>query len=182
MTPIQEIVAPSDATEEEKKQIQDYNKMLKEGRKVELVPLYEPLILNCDLLFALADRLEAVSYTHLDVYKRQPRERPRRSGLPGRGPWRAGLWPRRTAAGSRWGMWPADVSWRDGAFLGLGAGIGADVERARGGEGAAGPSAGYYGKEVKANFQGAVAGEMGGGAEASERGDTELEMLSLIHI
>lgn len=58
VTPIQGIVAPSDATEEEKKQIQDYNKMLKEGRKVELAPLYEPLILNCDLLFALADRLE----------------------------------------------------------------------------------------------------------------------------
>jgi len=42
---------------EEKKRIEIYNKQLKENRKTELSPVYEPLILNCDLLFALAEKL-----------------------------------------------------------------------------------------------------------------------------
>lgn len=41
----------------EKKRVDAYNKALKETRKTELPPLYEPLIVNCDLLFALADKL-----------------------------------------------------------------------------------------------------------------------------
>lgn len=41
--------------EDQKKKIKEYNKALKEKRKVELPPVYEPLVLNCDLLFALAD-------------------------------------------------------------------------------------------------------------------------------
>lgn len=43
---------------EEQKRLKAYNKMLKETRKTELPPLYEPLILNCDLLFALAEQLD----------------------------------------------------------------------------------------------------------------------------
>lgn len=31
--------------------------MLKENRKKEMPPVYEPLLLNCELLFALADKL-----------------------------------------------------------------------------------------------------------------------------
>lgn len=54
---VQEVAIPEDATKEEKNQIKDYNKSLKEQRKVELTPVYEPLVLNCDLLFALADEL-----------------------------------------------------------------------------------------------------------------------------
>ena len=54
---VQEVTIPEDATKEEKNQIKDYNKSLKEQRKVELPPVYEPLVLNCDLLFALADEL-----------------------------------------------------------------------------------------------------------------------------
>ena len=42
---------------DQKKQIENYNKLLKETRKTELAPIYEPLRLNCDLLFALADEL-----------------------------------------------------------------------------------------------------------------------------
>ncbi len=42
---------------DQKKQIENYNKLLKETRKSELAPIYEPLRLNCDLLFALADEL-----------------------------------------------------------------------------------------------------------------------------
>lgn len=43
---------------EEKKRLDAYNKALKETRKTELPPLYEPLVLNCDLLFALAAELD----------------------------------------------------------------------------------------------------------------------------
>jgi len=42
----------------EKKRVKAYNKNLKKIRKTELPPLYEPLVLNCDLLFALADMME----------------------------------------------------------------------------------------------------------------------------
>lgn len=46
------------ATAERKKEIKQYNKMLKEDRKTELAPIYEPLTLNCDLLFAIADEMK----------------------------------------------------------------------------------------------------------------------------
>lgn len=52
------VMIPEDATKDEKKQIKEYNKFLKEQRKVELPPVYEPLVLNCDLLFALAGKLD----------------------------------------------------------------------------------------------------------------------------
>lgn len=41
----------------EQKRLKAYNKSLKEARETELPPLYEPLILNCELLFALADEM-----------------------------------------------------------------------------------------------------------------------------
>ena len=47
--------------EAEKAQIDAYNAQLVETRKTELPPLYEPLVLNCDLLFALAEQLEIES-------------------------------------------------------------------------------------------------------------------------
>ncbi|MCQ2439493.1 MAG: hypothetical protein MJ074_07000 [Oscillospiraceae bacterium] len=43
--------------EAEKKHVKDYNKALKEARKTELPSLYEPLVVNCELLFALADKM-----------------------------------------------------------------------------------------------------------------------------
>lgn len=42
---------------QEQKELDKYNKSLKEKRKTELPALYEPLILNCDLLFAVAGEL-----------------------------------------------------------------------------------------------------------------------------
>ncbi len=42
----------------EQKRIDAYNAALEDARKKELPPLYEPLVLNCDLLFALAEELE----------------------------------------------------------------------------------------------------------------------------
>lgn len=54
---VNEVTVPSDATKDEKKQIKEYNKSLKNARKTELPQIYEPLALNCDLLFALADEI-----------------------------------------------------------------------------------------------------------------------------
>ena len=54
---IKEVQVPKGADKETKKEITDYNKMLKEIRKKEIAPLYEPLQLSCDLLFALADEI-----------------------------------------------------------------------------------------------------------------------------
>lgn len=49
-------------TDKEKKaeqtRIDAYNDALEDAREKELPPLYEPLVLNCDLLFALAEELE----------------------------------------------------------------------------------------------------------------------------
>ena len=42
---------------EELKRVKAYNKALKEERKTALPPIYEPLALNCDLMFALADKI-----------------------------------------------------------------------------------------------------------------------------
>ncbi len=42
----------------EKKRVKAYNKSLKDARVTELPSLYEPLVLNCELLFALADELD----------------------------------------------------------------------------------------------------------------------------
>lgn len=55
---VKEVSIPDDATKEEKKQIKEYNKSLKTERKTELPSVYEPLILNCDLLFALAEEMD----------------------------------------------------------------------------------------------------------------------------
>lgn len=43
--------------EEERDRAKKYNKALKEERVTELPALYEPLVVNCELLFALADEL-----------------------------------------------------------------------------------------------------------------------------
>lgn len=53
---LQEI--PKDATKEKKEEIENYNKQLEQERKTALPPIYEPLSLNCELLFALADELD----------------------------------------------------------------------------------------------------------------------------
>lgn len=44
-------------TKSQKKEVDAYNKMLKDVRKKELVPVSEPLLLNCRLLFILSDEL-----------------------------------------------------------------------------------------------------------------------------
>ncbi len=55
---VKEIPVPKGATNSEKDQINNYNKMLKDNRKKEFVPISESLRLNCDLLFGIAAKLE----------------------------------------------------------------------------------------------------------------------------
>ena len=50
--------APKNATKEQQKEVKTFNKWLEEERKVALPPVYQPLVSNCDLLFALADELK----------------------------------------------------------------------------------------------------------------------------
>ncbi len=52
---VQEVTEPKGATKEKKDEVKKVNDMLKEARKAELAPASEALLLNCDLLFAVAD-------------------------------------------------------------------------------------------------------------------------------
>lgn len=58
LDPIREADVPDGATKKQKGDVKQYNKMLKEARKTALPPIYQPLAVNCDLLFALADELD----------------------------------------------------------------------------------------------------------------------------
>ena len=53
--------------EEEVKRVKKYNKALKEDRITELPSLYEPLVINCELLFALADKLNISDSEKTDI-------------------------------------------------------------------------------------------------------------------
>ncbi len=58
LAPIQKTTVPKGASKDEKKQIENANRALEETRKTELPPVCEPLRLNCDMLFALANELK----------------------------------------------------------------------------------------------------------------------------
>lgn len=53
---IEEVKPGKDATKREKQEIKEYNKLIKEERETALPPVNEALYLNCDLLFALAEK------------------------------------------------------------------------------------------------------------------------------
>ena len=55
---VQDVTEPKGATKEKKDEVKKVNDMLKETRKAELTPASEALLLNCDLLFAVADLLK----------------------------------------------------------------------------------------------------------------------------
>lgn len=55
---VQTLQESSNATKAEKKEIKEYNKLLKNERKTELPPVYEPLLVNCDLLLSLVAELK----------------------------------------------------------------------------------------------------------------------------
>lgn len=57
MADVVEEAVPSGSTKDEKKQVEACNKLKKEIRKTELPPVYEPLLLNLELLSALGDQL-----------------------------------------------------------------------------------------------------------------------------
>lgn len=50
-----------EGTKKEKKEAKEYNNLLKDNRKCDLPPVYEPLLINCQLLFAIADELNVSS-------------------------------------------------------------------------------------------------------------------------
>lgn len=58
VAPVEEVKPKEDDVEAVKKQYEKYNTQLKEVRKTELPPVYDPLLMNCDLMFALADQLQ----------------------------------------------------------------------------------------------------------------------------
>lgn len=55
LSPIKEAATEKGATKREKKEVKQYNRLLKEERKVAVPPVSEALYLNCDLMFAIAD-------------------------------------------------------------------------------------------------------------------------------
>ena len=57
LSDIQKKEIPEGATKREKNEVKEYNKALVEERKIALPPISEPLYLNCELLFALAEKL-----------------------------------------------------------------------------------------------------------------------------
>ena len=66
---VQEVPVPKGATKEKKEEINKINNMLKEVRKAELPPASEALLLNCDLLFAVADleKIDSAEQARVDT-------------------------------------------------------------------------------------------------------------------
>lgn len=64
-----ETVADKGADKADKETIKSYNKLLKETRKTELPPVYEPVRLNCELLSALADQMDIGQAQREDIDK-----------------------------------------------------------------------------------------------------------------
>ena len=58
LAPVVETKAEAGATKAQQAEISQYNKMLKATRKTELPPIYEPLLMNCELLYSLAAELD----------------------------------------------------------------------------------------------------------------------------
>ena len=59
----------SGLTKEQKKATKEYNNSLKEKRKTELPPIYEPLLLNCQLLFTMANKMNVDTATKTKIDK-----------------------------------------------------------------------------------------------------------------
>ena len=64
---IVKVKADKKASKEKKKEIDEYNDWIEEERKVELPPVYQPLVLNCDLLFAIANELKLDKSEKADI-------------------------------------------------------------------------------------------------------------------
>lgn len=60
---------PDDADKAEKKEIEQYNKMLEETRKTELPPISEPLRICSEMMFALAEELEISNDSKREIEK-----------------------------------------------------------------------------------------------------------------
>ena len=58
VNPVALETVPGGSEKAKEEKIKKYNEQLKKDRETELPPVYEPLRLNCDLLFAIMDRFE----------------------------------------------------------------------------------------------------------------------------
>ena len=58
IAPYKDTEIPNGSTNKEKDQINAYNKTMREARKTELPPVSDALVLNCELMFALAEKLD----------------------------------------------------------------------------------------------------------------------------
>lgn len=67
LSELKEKKTPKGATKETKKEISQFNKMLKAERKTALAPENEALRLNCELLFALADEMNISASDKADI-------------------------------------------------------------------------------------------------------------------
>jgi len=67
LSEVEEIEIPADATRQEKDRIKKYNEAAKEARKTELIPICEPLLLNCEMLFEVMDELDLPASTQTRV-------------------------------------------------------------------------------------------------------------------
>lgn len=67
MADVKTTVIPKDASKNVKDQIDKYNKQLKEERETALAPIYEPLLLNADLMFMLAKELNVTEDVKIKI-------------------------------------------------------------------------------------------------------------------
>lgn len=73
LEPVQTSEAEKGATKRAKEEVKQYNKLLKEERKTAVPPVSEALYLNCELLFALADK-KGVSSSERDKIEKMLHE------------------------------------------------------------------------------------------------------------
>ncbi len=55
--PVQNAETPKGATKTQREDIKKYNELIRQQRKTELPPVYEPLLLNCELMFSLKEKM-----------------------------------------------------------------------------------------------------------------------------
>lgn len=68
LEPVKKPEYPAGATKAKKAEIDEYSSGLTEARKTELPPVCEPLLLNAELLFALAEKLEVSESEYATLY------------------------------------------------------------------------------------------------------------------
>ena len=66
---VKKVSIPDGTSKKEKKKIEDYNESLEDKRETELPTVYEPLVVNCELLFSVAKQLNIPRDEQLRIEK-----------------------------------------------------------------------------------------------------------------